>query len=142
MKLLSSIFLYSFIILCIILVLFQIFQIFQIKLTINKIFYCILLFILLFALNYEAHFLGCYPGNCELSTNMEKIDGDFACQESRRVNWRRAFILSFIPVLVMNCFFIQDFNKHLIYFIIQFFLLYFYFNFDGYHRSSLACNKI
>jgi hypothetical protein len=138
MKLLSSIFLYLFIMLCIILVLFQIFLI---KLPINKIFYCILLFILLFALNYEAYFLGCYPGNCELSTNMEKIDGDFACQESRRVNWRRSFIISFIPLFTMNCFFIEDFNKNLIYFIIQFFILYFYFNFDGYHRSSLACNK-
>ena len=81
MKLVSIIVLYSFIILCIVLVLFQIFQI---KLTINKIFYCILLFILVFALNYESRFLGCYIGNCELSTNMEKIDGDFACQESRK----------------------------------------------------------
>lgn len=138
MTLISSIFLYSFIMLCIIIV---VFQIFQIKPTINKIFYCILLCILLFALNYEAHFLGCYPGNCEISSNIEKIDDNFACQESNRVNWRRAFILSFIPVIVMNCFFIKDFNKHLIYFIIQFFLLYFYLNFDSYHRSSLACNK-
>ena len=125
-------------VICIILVLFQIFQI---KLPINKIFYCILLFILLFALTYESRFLGCYIGNCKLSGNIEKIDDNFACQESNRVNWRRAFIISFIPLFTMNCFFIEDFNKNLIYFIIQFFILYFYFNFDGYHRSSLACNN-
>lgn len=92
---------------------------------------------------YESKFLHCGIYDCSLTTNEHSIKSTetFACQESSRVNWRRAIILAFIILCVLIVINENENNKNIVVFIIVWSLLYFYFNFDQYHRSTLACKS-
>ena len=106
----------------------------------NRIIYLFLLSVAITAVVYESSFIGCTPDNCTLDRNREKVkqsQTSFACQESNRVNWRRAFLISFILFVFMNS--ISPFETNLFIFIFCLFLTYFYFNFDAYHRFEVAC---
>lgn len=97
----------------------------------------------LIAITYESRYMGCGLYDCEPKTNKHSLPQEsFACVESERVNWRRAEILSFLCFLVLFWLDPTDVPRHLVFFVIAWAILYFYFNFDQYHRSSIACRSI
>lgn len=108
----------------------------------NRILYLFMTSLAITALVYESTFIGCTANNCTLDRNRKTVTSlkqkeSFACQESNRVNWRRAYLISFIPFVVMNS--VTSFETNLLMFMLMLFITYFYFNFDSYHRSYLAC---
>lgn len=119
------------------------FQIIGLEHNSNRLLYILLSTIAIASLVYEFEVMGCTPSNCTLDRNRETVEKalkteSFACQEANRVNWRRAFLLAFIPFLFLNGFQTR-FEMNALTFMITLFVLYFYFNFDAYHRSDLAC---
>ena len=118
------------------------YQIYSLK-PINRVLYLFMASLAITAIIYESTFIGCTANNCTPDRNRETITGhkqqeSFACQEANRVNWRRAYLIAFIPFVLMNS--IASFETNVLTFIITLFVVYFYFNFDSYHRSYLACN--
>ena len=103
----------------------------------------ILILLTLTAVIYESQFYGCGLYDCSLSRNQETIipTKSFSCTESQRVNWRRAEILAFLVFIFLFLVNHDDLQKNLVVFVIVWFLLYFYFGFDQYHRSALACQS-
>lgn len=104
------------------------------------------IFILLFmicviALYYESNENGCSIYDCSDHSVIKSITTtNIACKENNRVSWRRSNILSFIVLIVLNSVH-SNYNANLIVFFITWFLLYFYFNFDQYHRFRLLCSE-
>jgi hypothetical protein len=118
----------------------------------------------LVALYYESDFSGCSLNNC-LDSNVRQKIGDgknLACQEMNRVCWRRSLILSFVVLIFINglIFFtnscdmpllndsttLMSQNEHrysinFVIFMFIWFLLYFWFNFDQYHRFKIFCEN-
>jgi hypothetical protein len=127
--------------LCYIVFLLMIFyQIYLLSNPKSKIFYIFLLSLVIVATSYEGEFIGCSPGNCSLDNNKKTLTGykqKIACQEVNRVNWRRSLILAFSVFVIMNN--ITSFEANILPFFLSFFAIYFYFNFDTYHRFNLAC---
>jgi hypothetical protein len=120
------------------------FQIIALEHHSNRVLYLLLSTIAIASLVYEFEVMGCTPNNCTLDRNRETVEKalkteSFACQEANRVNWRRAFLLAFIPFLFLNSFQSTTFEMNILTFLITLFILYFYFNFDAYHRADLAC---
>lgn len=72
--------------------------------------------------------------------NSESPDKALSCQESNRVCWRRSLMLSFMIFLILNIV-NPSHTTNFIVFILAWFLLYFYFNFDAYHRFGDLCFK-
>jgi hypothetical protein len=108
----------------------------------HRLFYLSLISIFMVAFVYESYFLGCAIGKCTLEDNAKQIKLEsFACEESSRVNWRRAFIITFIPYSIINQFYPSKFEMNTFYFIVSLFAAYFYFNFDQYHRTEIACKN-
>jgi len=107
----------------------------------SKMFYLFLLSLVIVAYSYEGDYIGCSYNNCSLDNNkktlMEKKE-KIACQEVNRVNWRRSLLLSFLVFALMNN--ITSFEVNILPFILSFFIIYFYFNFDTYHRFNLTCD--
>lgn len=106
----------------------------------NRVLYLFMISIGITALIYESTFLGCTANNCTLERNREttaKQTESFACQEANRVNWRRAYLISFILFVIMNS--VAPFEITLFMFVLTLFITYYYFNFDSYHRTYLAC---
>lgn len=120
-----------------------VYQVYNIPLFAFKLIYLLLITLLLIAITYESKFLGCSPGSCTLEKNKSVLSSSqsFACSEAERVNWRRTYIISFIILFIFNCFALNNFELNLVYFLITWSLLYFYFNFEQYHRYSLECLK-
>jgi hypothetical protein len=127
--------------LCYILFLIMIFyQVYSLTNKKSKIFYLFLLSLAIVAYSYEGDFIGCSYNNCTLDNNKKTLNGHkekIACQEVNRVNWRRSLLLSFSVFVIMNN--ITPFEINILPFILMFFAIYFYFNFDTYHRFNLAC---
>ncbi len=93
------------------------------------------------ALYYESNENGCSIYDCSDHTVIKSITTtNIACKENNRVSWRRSNILSFIVLIVLNSVH-SNYNANLIVFFITWFLLYFYFNFDQYHRFRLLCSE-
>lgn len=110
----------------------------------NRALYLLMCTIAVACVMYEFEVMGCTPSNCTLDRNRETVEKalkkeSFACQEANRVNWRRAFLLAFIPFLFLNSFRSTTFEMNILTFLATLFILYFYFNFDVYHRADLAC---
>jgi len=118
-------------------VLYQIYSLINPK---SKMFYLFLLSLVFVAYSYEGDFIGCSYSNCTLDNNKKALNDNkekIACQEVNRVNWRRSLLLAFSVFVVMNN--ITPFEVNILPFILSFFVIYFYFNFDTYHRFNLAC---
>ena len=117
------------------------YQIYSIENAKHKLLYISLLSLCIVAFIYEGQYLGCSPNNCTLEQNEKALNNkngeSVACQETKRVNWRRSFLLAFAVFVFMNN--ISSFETNLFSFILMFFVIYFYFNFDIYHRFSIAC---
>lgn len=106
----------------------------------NRVLYLLMTSIGITALIYESTFLGCTANNCTLERNREtasKQTESFACQEANRVNWRRAYLISFVLFVIMNT--VASFETTLLMFVLTLFITYYYFNFDSYHRTYLMC---
>lgn len=107
----------------------------------NRVLYLFMTSIAITALIYESTFLGCTTNNCTLERNRDTVskqtEESFVCQEAKRVNWRRAYLISFILFVIMNT--IASFETTLLMFFITLFITYYYFNFDSYHRTNLMC---
>lgn len=106
---------------------------------------CVLICLLtLTAVTYESRALGCGLYDCQLETNHQVIKNSnksFACMEASRVNWRRAEILAFIIFIILFLGEPTTVNKHVVMFALVWAILYFYFNFDQFHRCTVACEK-
>lgn len=129
--------LYLCYIMFLLMIVYQVYSLTNMKI---KVFYLFLLSLAAVAYSYEGEFIGCSYKNCRLDNNEKALNGKkekFACQEVNRVNWRRSLILSFVVFVIMNN--ITPFEINLLPFILSFFIIYFYFNFDTYHRFNLAC---
>jgi len=127
--------LYSCFFMFLFMILYQIYSLTKMK---SKLFYLFLLSLAIVAFYYEGNSLSCSPNNCSLEKNKKSIKGDkFACREVNRVNWRRSLLISFIVFAIMNN--ITPFDINILPFILSFFAIYFYFNFDTYHRFNIAC---
>ena len=103
------------------------------------VFICLLTLV---AVTYESRALGCGLYDCQLETNQEviqKSDKSYACMEASRVNWRRAEILAFIIFMILFLGEPTLVKKHIVMFALIWAILYFYFNFDQFHRSTVAC---
>lgn len=106
-----------------------------------RLLYVLLFFMFLLALYYETMSNGCGIIDCSDKTVENSIDTkNLACRENDRVSWRRSMILSFI-ILTMTNFINTNYQINLILFFMVFLLLYFYFNFDAFHRFRVLCNK-
>jgi uncharacterized protein YacL len=64
-----------------------------------------------------------------------------ACDELNRVCWRRALSISFIIFLISNSIYPNSLNNNFLLLLITTFILYFYFNYDIYHRFKAICDK-
>ena len=116
------------------------YQIYSLSNQKSRMFYLFLLSLATVAYSYEGDFIGCSYNNCKLDNNEKALNGNkqnFACQEVNRVNWRRSLLLSFAVFVIMNN--ITPFEMNILPFILSFFVIYFYFNFDTYHRFNIAC---
>jgi hypothetical protein len=103
--------------------------------------FILLFMICLIALYYESNENGCSIYDCSDNTVSKSITTqNLACKENDRVSWRRANILSFIVLIALNSVH-SNYNANLIIFFITWFLLYFYLNFDQYHRFRILCNE-
>lgn len=103
--------------------------------------FVLLFFIFVMALYYESNENGCSIYDCSDHTVTKSVKTtNVACKENDRVSWRRSNILSFIILAVLNSVH-SNYNINLVVFFITWFLLYFYFNFDQYHRFRLLCDK-
>ena len=121
------------------------YQFFALKNYSNRFIYLLLSSFALLGLVYESDFLGCSANNCSLDRNKETVEKSlgnesFACQEVKRVNWRRSFLVSFVPFIFLNGFQTTTFEMNTLTFFITLFIVYFYLNFDAHHRASVACN--
>ena len=117
------------------------YQIYSLTNPKSKMFYLFLLSLAIVAYSYEGDFIGCSYSNCTLDNNKKTLiekKEKIACQEVNRVNWRRSLLLSFSVFVLMNN--ITTFEVNILPFILSFFVIYFYFNFDTYHRFNLACD--
>ena len=116
------------------------YQIYSLSNTKNKMFYIFLLSLVIVAYSYEGDYIGCSYSNCNIDNNKKALLDNkekIACQEVNRVNWRRSLILSFCVFVIMNNF--TSFEVNILPFFLSLFVIYFYFNFDSYHRFNLAC---
>lgn len=94
----------------------------------------------LIAAIYESRFMDCHFYSCPTSTT--QTAQEFTCQESTRINWRRAEIISFLILLVVNLVHPKQYSPNLLIFLVSWALLYFYFNFDQYHRATQVCRNL
>jgi hypothetical protein len=106
-----------------------------------RILYLIIIVLACIATKYETDSTGCGFFDCKDETSRSKLDKThLACNEMNRVCWRRAIILSTIVLLVSGI--VNENNKiNLVIWFVLFFLLYFYFNFDQYHRFRVLCEN-
>jgi hypothetical protein len=106
-----------------------------------RIIYLIIIVLSVIAIKYEIDATGCSFFNCKDETTGTKIDKtNLACGEMNRVCWRRAIILSTFVLILLGV--INENNKmNLVIWFVLFFLLYFYFNFDQYHRFRVLCDN-
>lgn len=122
------------------------YQFFALKNYANRFIYLLLSSIALLCLVYEFDFIGCSANNCSPDRNKETVEKSigqesFACQEAKRVNWRRSFLVAFIPFIFLNGFqTTTTFETNTLTFFITLYIVYFYLNFDAYHRANVACN--
>jgi hypothetical protein len=93
------------------------------------------------AVHYESSSSGCSIENCSDENVAKNISSkDLACQETNRVTWRRTIILSFIILLALNVVF-ENYERNIGMFCFIWFVLYFAFNFDQFHRFKVLCDK-
>lgn len=100
---------------------------------------CLSAFTLIAAV-YESRFMNCNVYHCPPSTT--QTPEQFVCQESTRINWRRAEILAFMILVVVNLVHPKQYSPNLLLFIVSWALIYFYLNFDQYHRATQVCRNI
>lgn len=117
----------------------------SIKQSQNKIVSNLFLFTIvlsIFTFIHETESIKCSPLGCSLELN-KKIYKETslspACLEVKRVNWRRAYLLSFIIFVILNIVSITTISTNFVVLLFSWFCLYWYFNFDNYHRFNLAC---
>ena len=105
-----------------------------------KMLFITLTFLLFFALISEGKDTRCLPlFNCPDDFGKQFINNPkkLACTERHRVNWRRALIIAYFILLVINIINYQNYN--FIIFLFTFSSIYYYLNFDQYHRYHQAC---
>jgi hypothetical protein len=113
--------------------------------TKSKTLFALIVAIALVNVAYEMREMGCSVSDCSLKTNraaQQDARGDCdrrLCREGGRVNWRRAYLLAFCVFLVLNFVYPDSFLKNVAIMVCVFALLYFYFNFDAYHRFAIWC---
>lgn len=116
-----------------------------IKMSQNQIISTLFLFSIVlsvFTFIHETKSIKCSPLDCSLEENKKLYtEGSLSpvCLEVKRVNWRRAYLLSFIIFTVLNLVSIDNISSNLVALLFTWFCLYWYFNFDSYHRFNLAC---
>lgn len=96
----------------------------------------------MFTFIHETESIKCSPLGCSLDKNKEiykETNLSPACLEVKRVNWRRAYLLAFIIFTVLNLVSLENITVNFIVLLFSWFCLYWYFNFDNYHRFNLAC---
>lgn len=96
----------------------------------------------IFTFIHETESIKCSPLGCSLDKNKEiykETSLSPACLEVKRVNWRRAYLLAFIIFTLLNVVSLDTISKNFIVLLFTWFCLYWYFNFDNYHRFNLAC---
>lgn len=96
----------------------------------------------IFTFIHETESIKCSPLGCSLDQNKEiykETSLSPACLEVKRVNWRRAYLLAFIIFTVLNIVSLENIGTNFIVLLFSWFCLYWYFNFDNYHRFNLAC---
>lgn len=96
----------------------------------------------MFTFIHETESIKCSPLGCSLDKNKEIYKESSlspACLEVKRVNWRRAYLLAFIIFVVLNVVSLENISNNFIILLFTWFCLYWYFNFDNYHRFNLAC---
>ena len=100
----------------------------------------------IFTFIHETESIRCSPLGCSLDENKKIYTEDNkldeispACLETKRVNWRRAYLLSFISFTVLNLVSLDTISTNFVVLLFVWFVLYWYFNFDSYHRFNLAC---
>jgi hypothetical protein len=105
----------------------------------QKYIFMFLCFLLLLALYYESMENGCGILDCTDGSVQQNIDDkELACRETDRVCWRRSLILSFIILVISNAI-NPNYGKNLSIFFFVWAILYFYFNFDQFHRYRVMC---
>lgn len=110
-----------------------------------KVIFILILIIVIIAMSYESRESGCNFLKCQDEDVIKIISknyDDLACKEMSRVCWRRAIILSFVVLLILNIFYKDNQVMNLMIFICVWFLLYFWFNFDQYHRFRVLCKNL
>lgn len=64
---------------------------------------------------------------------------NYACEENSRIAWTRAVAICILPFFFVSIFY-PNVKQNILYFLISFFCVYFYFNWDNYHRSRIVCD--
>jgi len=91
---------------------------------------------------YETGEMGCSLFDCSIQKNrsaLQDTSEQRLCREGNRVNWRRAFLFAFCIFIVLNIVYSEDTLKNVAVMLCTFTFLYFYLNFDAYHRFSIWC---
>lgn len=102
-----------------------------------KMLYIIFPILLFIAYNKEADDSGCKGGAC--SSLPEK---DIVCTEAKRVAWRRAYMVSFIVFYFFSVTQERQTYYNVYLFMAVWLLLYFYINYEQYHRFQIFCDKL
>lgn len=99
-------------------------------------------------LAYESREMGCSLGDCKAETNRNArkdapTDGDARmCEEGKRVTWRRAYLLAYVILILLNLAFpASSPQKNMSLMMSIFVLLHFYFNFEAFHRFTIWCKQ-
>lgn len=61
------------------------------------------------------------------------------CDDKDRIAWRRSIAIGFFCFLLVNYIYPQDTLKNVVLYILFVFILYFYFNWDQFHRYRNLC---
>jgi hypothetical protein len=95
--------------------------------------------------SYEGADMGCSVVDCTMKNNRLARGQDSRdceqrlCREGNRVNWRRAYLLAFLMFLILNIAYPESTLRNAMLMVCLFAFLYFYMNFDAYHRFSIWC---
>ena len=99
--------------------------------TSNKLLFIYIFFVAMIAIALTVNETLCFNG--------DEVKRWSPCREMNRLTWRRSIILAFIIFLIVNGLYPGS-NLNFIVFLLTLMLLYFFFNFDQYHRFKLICD--
>jgi hypothetical protein len=92
---------------------------------------------------YYMNDLGCSISDCSETKNSSVTNGQTICNEANRITWRRSVMIAFIIFIFTNIVYPPPHwqKSNLVIFLFVTSIMYFFLNFEQYHRYRLMCKS-